>query len=133
MNRRDLLWGKAVEIANLDVEKLIEMLNGVLAEEWLAFYQYWIGKDFVTSMILIECGKTSKSFEWTRMVDRWLLELLGLYETDLKAKGEMWVSLNDGYNYQHLSVEIMLLEESEIEMKKHPPYLLTLKSMGQKI
>jgi len=34
---------KAVEIANLDVDKLIEMLNAALAEEWLAYYQYWIG------------------------------------------------------------------------------------------
>ena len=34
---------KAVDIANLDVEKLILMLNEALAEEWLAYYQYWIG------------------------------------------------------------------------------------------
>ena len=34
---------KAVDIANLDVEQLIQMLNEALAEEWLAYYQYWIG------------------------------------------------------------------------------------------
>ena len=34
---------KAVSIANVDVEKLIRMLNEALAEEWLAYYQYWIG------------------------------------------------------------------------------------------
>lgn len=34
---------KAIEISNLDVEKLIRMLNEALAEEWLAYYQYWIG------------------------------------------------------------------------------------------
>lgn len=34
---------KAVEISNLDVEKLVRMLNEALAEEWLAYYQYWIG------------------------------------------------------------------------------------------
>lgn len=34
---------KAREIAQLDVEKLIEMLNAALSEEWLAYYQYWIG------------------------------------------------------------------------------------------
>jgi bacterioferritin len=34
---------KAIEIASLDVEKLIQMLNEALAEEWLAYYQYWIG------------------------------------------------------------------------------------------
>lgn len=34
---------KGVEILNLDVEKLIQMLNEALAEEWLAYYQYWVG------------------------------------------------------------------------------------------
>jgi len=34
---------KAVAIANLDVDKLIRMLNEALAEEWLAYYQYWVG------------------------------------------------------------------------------------------
>ena len=33
---------KAIEIANLDVELLIQMLNEALAEEWLAYYQYWV-------------------------------------------------------------------------------------------
>jgi len=34
---------EAIKIASLDVEKLIEMLNAALSEEWLAYYQYWIG------------------------------------------------------------------------------------------
>ncbi len=34
---------KGKEIINLDVDKLIEILNKALAEEWLAYYQYWIG------------------------------------------------------------------------------------------
>jgi bacterioferritin len=32
-----------IEIAGIDVQKLIGMLNGALSEEWLAYYQYWIG------------------------------------------------------------------------------------------
>lgn len=34
---------KSAEVLNLDVQKLIEMLNVALSEEWLAYYQYWIG------------------------------------------------------------------------------------------
>ncbi len=34
---------KAVEIAGLDVAALLQMLNEALCEEWLAYYQYWIG------------------------------------------------------------------------------------------
>ena len=33
----------SAEVLNLDVEKLIEMLNAALCEEWLAYYQYWVG------------------------------------------------------------------------------------------
>ncbi|MFA5403497.1 MAG: ferritin-like domain-containing protein [Ignavibacteria bacterium] len=32
-----------IKILNLDVNELLRMLNEALCEEWLAFYQYWIG------------------------------------------------------------------------------------------
>jgi bacterioferritin len=34
---------KAQEILGMDAGKLIEQLNKALADEWLAYYQYWIG------------------------------------------------------------------------------------------
>lgn len=34
---------KGVEILGIDKDKLIQMLNEALSEEWLAYYQYWIG------------------------------------------------------------------------------------------
>lgn len=37
------MGSRAVQIANLDVEKLVKNLNEALSEEWLAFYQYWVG------------------------------------------------------------------------------------------
>ena len=37
------MGNKAIEISNLDVSQLLTMLNSALAEEWLAYYQYWIG------------------------------------------------------------------------------------------
>ncbi len=33
----------AISVSSVDVTKLIEMLNAALSEEWLAYYQYWIG------------------------------------------------------------------------------------------
>ena len=33
--------GKA--IVGMDVDQLVELLNKALADEWLAYYQYWIG------------------------------------------------------------------------------------------
>src|SRR5574344_1782033 len=34
---------EAIKIASVDVGKLLGMLNAALSEEWLAYYQYWIG------------------------------------------------------------------------------------------
>jgi len=34
---------QAIKISSVDVDKLLEMLNAALSEEWLAYYQYWIG------------------------------------------------------------------------------------------
>lgn len=30
-------------IREIDVKKVVELLNAALSEEWLAFYQYWLG------------------------------------------------------------------------------------------
>ena len=34
---------KGREIVGIDVDNLIKMLNKALADEWLAYYQYWVG------------------------------------------------------------------------------------------
>jgi bacterioferritin len=34
---------KAQEILGMDAGQLVEQLNKALADEWLAYYQYWIG------------------------------------------------------------------------------------------
>lgn len=34
---------KGREVVGMDISDLIELLNKALADEWLAYYQYWIG------------------------------------------------------------------------------------------
>ncbi len=34
---------KGREIVGMNVEKVIELLNKAFADEWLAYYQYWLG------------------------------------------------------------------------------------------
>ena len=34
---------KGLSLVQVDIPKLIELLNRALADEWLAYYQYWIG------------------------------------------------------------------------------------------
>ncbi|HUX94825.1 MAG TPA: ferritin-like domain-containing protein [Bacteroidales bacterium] len=38
---------KGRSIVKMDVEKLINLLNKALSDEWLAYYQYWIGAKVV--------------------------------------------------------------------------------------
>lgn len=39
---------KGIEILDLDVNELIKTLNKALADEWLAYYQYWIGAKVIS-------------------------------------------------------------------------------------
>jgi bacterioferritin len=34
---------QGINILKVDIKKLLKMLNAALSEEWLAYYQYWIG------------------------------------------------------------------------------------------
>jgi len=38
---------KGIEIVGLDVKKLLKTLNKAFSDEWLAYYQYWIGSKVV--------------------------------------------------------------------------------------
>ena len=37
----------AKKISNIDNEELLKVLNEAFAEEWLAYYQYWIGAQVI--------------------------------------------------------------------------------------
>ncbi len=39
---------KGREIVGVDVKKLIDLLNKAYADEWLAYYQYWVGAKVAT-------------------------------------------------------------------------------------
>jgi bacterioferritin len=38
---------KGREIVKMDVDELIKLLNKALSDEWLAYYQYWVGAKVV--------------------------------------------------------------------------------------
>ena len=38
---------KGIEIVGMDVNRLLELLNKAFADEWLAYYQYWVGAKVV--------------------------------------------------------------------------------------
>lgn len=38
---------RGIEIVGMDVKELLELLNRAYSDEWLAYYQYWIGAKIV--------------------------------------------------------------------------------------
>ena len=38
---------KGIEIVGMDVNRVLELLNKAFADEWLAYYQYWLGSKVV--------------------------------------------------------------------------------------
>ena len=56
---------KGRQIVGMDVDELLEMLNRAFADEWLAYYQYWLGakvvkgpmKDAVASELLLHANE----------------------------------------------------------------------------
>ncbi len=41
------MGSRGKKLDGIDVEKLIEKLNKALADEWLAYYQYWVGSKVI--------------------------------------------------------------------------------------
>lgn len=48
---------EAIKISSVDHKMLIDMLNAVLSEEWLAYYQYWIGARLMEGPMRTEIEK----------------------------------------------------------------------------
>ncbi len=41
------MGSKGIEIVGMDVKQLLDLLNKAFADEWLAYYQYWLGAKVV--------------------------------------------------------------------------------------
>ena len=37
------MGSKGIEIVGMDIQELLNLLNRAFADEWLAYYQYWLG------------------------------------------------------------------------------------------
>jgi bacterioferritin len=90
---------KAREILGMDAEQLIELLNKALADEWLAYYQYWIGakvaKGPMRGAVTVELEEhaTEELGHALLLVDR-ILQLGG---TPLLAPEDWYKMTNCGY------------------------------------
>lgn len=87
------------EIAELDVDSLIEQLNAALADEWLAFYQYWVGAQIVKGpmrgAVVAELTEhAQEEYEHAELLVERILQLGG---TPLLSPEEWYDATNCGY------------------------------------
>ncbi|MEM4633960.1 MAG: ferritin-like domain-containing protein [Candidatus Anstonellaceae archaeon] len=73
---------KARQIIKMDSKQIVEMLNKALADEWLAYYQYWVGALVVRGPMRPEVQEelsehAKEEFEHANMLAKRIIELGG--------------------------------------------------------
>ena len=105
---------KGRSIVGIDVDNLIEVLNKALADEWLAYYQYWIGakvaKGPMRGAVTLELEEhaTEELGHALMLVDR-ILQLGG---TPLLAPTDWYEMSNCGYKAPADPYVEVLLEQN---------------------
>jgi bacterioferritin len=105
---------KGVEILGLDVNELIDLLNKALADEWLAYYQYWVGAKVIKGPMreaatteLIE--HANDELRHADMVSNRIVQLGG---TPVLSPQEWYEITNCGYDAPEDSFVKKILEQN---------------------
>ncbi len=91
---------KGREIVGLDINELLAVLNRAFADEWLAYYQYWLGakvvkgpmKDAVASELLLHAN------EELAHADMLSLRIIQLGGTPLLTPADWYTHTHCGYD-----------------------------------
>ena len=105
---------KAREIVGTDVDKLIEMLNKAFADEWLAYYQYWVGaqvaKGPARGAVAAELEEhAAEELEHAEMLTERIIQLGG---TPLLKPEDWYKMTNCGYEAPEDPYVEVLLEQN---------------------
>jgi len=105
---------KGREIVGLDVDDLIEVLNKAFADEWLAYYQYWVGAKVVQGpmrgAVAAELEEhATEELEHAEMLAERVLQLGG---TPLLKPQDWYEMTNCGYDVPKDPYVEVLLEQN---------------------
>ncbi len=91
---------KGIEIVELDVKRLLKTLNQAFADEWLAYYQYWIGAKVVKGPMkeAVIAELTQHAADELRHADMLSLRIIQLGGTPLIEPKEWYQHTNCGYD-----------------------------------
>lgn len=105
---------KGTAIVGVDVKKLLEMLNRALADEWLAYYQYWVGakvaKGRMRGIIAKELAEHAQ--EELGHADKLVERMTQLGGTPLLSPEDWFKNSNCGYDAPTDSNTKKLLEQN---------------------
>jgi bacterioferritin len=110
----DVMGTKAREIIAMDVDSLIKMLNKAFADEWLAYYQYWVGaqvaKGPARGAVAAELNEhAAEELEHAEMLTERILQLGG---TPLLKPEDWYTMTNCGYEAPEDGYVEALLEQN---------------------
>lgn len=91
---------KGIEIVDMDVKQLIELLNKAFADEWLAYYQYWIGAKVVKGPTkeAVIAELTQHAADELRHADMLALRIIQLGGTPVTKPEDWYKNSNCGYD-----------------------------------
>jgi bacterioferritin len=91
---------KGKEIVGLNVDDLVAALNRALADEWLAYYQYWIGAKVVRGPMKGEvvAELVQHATDELRHADMLVMRILQLGGTPLLRPEDWYTHTNCGYD-----------------------------------
>ena len=90
----------AKEIVGYDVKQLLELLNKALADEWLAYYQYWIGAKVVRGIVREAATKEfmEHANEELKHAEMLVERIIHLGGTPILQPEDWYKMTNCGYN-----------------------------------
>ncbi|MFW6134117.1 MAG: ferritin-like domain-containing protein [Elusimicrobiota bacterium] len=94
---------RAREIIGVDVNRLIDKLNKALADEWLAYYQYWIGSKVVAGPMrgVAEAELQEHAEEELKHAGMLVDRIIQLGGTPLLSPKDWYENTNCGYGSPH--------------------------------
>ena len=91
---------KGREIVDMDVKQLVKALNKAFADEWLAYYQYWIGAKVVKGPMkeAVISELTQHAADELRHADMIAMRIIQLGGTPITQPSEWYKQTNCGYD-----------------------------------
>ena len=91
---------KGIEIVDMNVKQLIGLLNKAFSDEWLAYFQYWIGAKLVKGPMkdAVIAELVQHSADELRHADMLALRIIQLGGTPVSEPKEWYKHTNCGYD-----------------------------------